>query len=155
MLALAVSLALAGSPADAPALNFVAQVDVAGGARAVADPFYFSPALRLGLRFDPVRFGAVFRGLLSAQSGLDVGGFASVDLLRLLFDSEHNVALFIGTDVFARFVAARWSLVMLGVVGVRAVGISLSVVGGAELPPALGNGEVRLGVDLVELISAL
>jgi hypothetical protein len=154
-LILASVLAGAGTPTDAPTLNFVAQVDLAGGARAVPGPFYFAPGVRLGLRFDPVRFGVVFRGLLSEQSGVDLGGFASVDVLRLLVDSERSVSLFVGADVYARAVSARWSLVVLGAVGVRAVGVSLSVVGGVELAPALGNGEVRLGVDFVELLSAL
>ncbi|MFT3710862.1 MAG: hypothetical protein QM817_24825 [Archangium sp.] len=158
MIGVLAAVVLAGSPSlsstDAPTLNFVAQLDIAGGARAVPGPFFFSPGLRAGFRFDPVRFGVVARGLLSSQSGVDVGGFASVDVLRLLLDSERNVSLFVGADVYARFVAAP-TLVLLGVVGVRAVGISLSIVGGVELSPAIGNGEVRLGVEFVELISAL
>jgi hypothetical protein len=43
--------------------------------------------------------------------------------------------------------------VLLGHAGVRALGISLGVAGGAELTSGLGDGEVRLGVDFVELFA--
>ncbi|MFO0598230.1 MAG: hypothetical protein U0228_23200 [Myxococcaceae bacterium] len=158
-------LALLAAPADAPVpdepgLHFVAQVDVVAGARAgnpPGAPFVFGGDLLLGFRFDPVRFG-VMVGVAAARAPVDFGGFFSVDLVRVKLDSQRTVALFTMAEVASRYSPSAmnpFSLVLLGEVGVRALGISLGVVGGAEIPGGLGDGEVRLGVDFVELLSLL
>ena len=141
-----------------PTLNVVAQLELAGGARATQEPFFFGLNALLGARFDPVRFGVQARGLFANQSGLDLGGFFTVDLVRLKIDSRLAIALFTGIDVMARWVplrASAWSTVVLGHTGLRALGLSLTVAGGAELPSGQGDGEVRLGIDFVEFITFL
>lgn len=160
MSALLLALVLAaGDDVREPQLHVVAQLGLAGGARAVTTPeapFFFGLEGLVGLRFDPVRFGASVRGLFTNRPGLDVGGFFTVDLVRVKLDSKHAVALFTGVDVAGRWVPGRaspWSLVLLGHTGVRVLGISLSVAGGAEVPSGIGDGEVRLAVDFVELLS--
>ncbi len=144
-----------------PELHVVAQLELAGGARATSlpeAPFFFGVNALLGLRFDPVRFGAEVRGLFSTRPGLDVGGFFTVDLVRVKLDSRLALALFTGVEVLGRWVPGRsspWSTVVLGQTGLRAVGLSLTVCGGAEVPSGVGDGEVRLGVEFVELITFL
>jgi hypothetical protein len=144
-----------------PELNFVAQLEFTGGARAAPAPeapFFFGLDALVGFRFDPVRFGLEARGLFTRQSGLDVGGFFTVDLVRLKLDSRLAVALFTGVDVMARWIPTRpsqWTTVVLGHTGIRVLGVSLTVAGGAEIPNGVGDGEVRLGIDFVEFITAL
>ncbi|MDP3152964.1 MAG: hypothetical protein Q8N23_09865 [Archangium sp.] len=165
MNALVLSLVLCAS-ADTPilqepTLNVVAQLELAGGARATQAPeapFFFGLNALIGARFDPVRFGLQARGLFSNHSGLDLGGFFTVDLVRLELDSRLAIAVFTGVDVMARWVplrASAWSTVVLGHTGLRALGLSLTVAGGAELPSGQGDGEVRLGIDFVEFITFL
>ena len=164
MSALALLLLCAAGDApviEEPGLHAVVQLEAAGGARATVTPeapFFFGVNALLGLRFDPVRFGVQARGLFSAQTGLDVGGFFTVDLVRAKLNSQLALALFTGVDVLARWVPGRasaWSGVALAQLGFRAVGISLTVAGGTEFPTVLGDGEVRLGFELVELITFL
>ena len=144
-----------------PTLNVVAQLELAGGARAAPSPeapFFFGLNALIGARFDPVRFGLQARGVFTNRSGLDLGGFFTVDVVRLKLDSRLAVALFTGVDVMARWVPLRsspWSTVLLGHAGLRALGLSLTVAGGAELPTGQGDGEVRLGIDFVEFITFL
>ena len=145
----------------------LAGVEFSGGARAVAPPagegiFDFGLKAMVGLRFGPVRFGTQVRGLFSQQQALDLGGFFTVDLVRAQLEARLSIALFTGFEVMGRWMPSRspqWTAVALGVFGVRALGLSLSFAGGAEFPVplqgALGNGEVRLGVELVELITFL
>lgn len=162
MLSAVVAMTLAAGDApvvEEPQLHVVAQLGVAGGARAVGlpeAPFFFGLEGLVGLRFDPVRFGASVRGLVAARSGLDVGGFFVVDVVRLKFDSLRSLAVFAGVEAAGRWVPARatpWSAVVLGQLGVRVLGVSLAVVGGAEVPSGIGDGEVRLGVDFVEVFA--
>lgn len=135
-----------------------------GGARATTPPeapFNFDAQVSLGLKFGPVRFGTQVRGLFSSQLALDLGGFFTVDLVRAQLEPRLSIALFTGVEVMGRWMPSRapqWTAVTLGVFGVRALGLSLSFAGGAEFPVpqgALGNGEVRFGVELVELITFL
>ncbi|MFZ5439762.1 MAG: hypothetical protein ACOZQL_07120 [Myxococcota bacterium] len=160
MSALVLAMVLAAAPdTQEPQLHVVAQLGLTGGARAVLTPeapFFFGLDGAVGLRFDPVRFGASVRGLFSNRAGLDVGGFFTVDLVRVKLDSKRSLALFTGVDVAGRWVPGRatpWSTVVLGHTGLRALGISLSVAGGAEVPSGVGDGEVRLAVDFVELFA--
>ena len=155
-------LSLGAVEADSPVL---AGVEFSGGARAVVPPeavFDFGLKAMVGLRFGPVRFGTQVRGLFSNQLALDLGGFFTVDLVRAQLEARLSIALFTGFEVMGRWMPSRspqWTAVALGVFGVRALGLSLSFAGGAEFPVplqgALGNGEVRLGVELVELITFL
>ncbi len=144
-----------------PTLNVVAQLELAGGARATQSPeapFFFGLNALIGARFDPVRFGLEARGLFTNRSALDVGGFITVDVVRLKLDSRLAVAIFTGVDVMARWVPLRaspWSTVVLGHTGLRVLGLSLTVAGGAEIPTGQGDGEVRLGIDFVEFITFL
>jgi len=153
-------LAAADAPViTEPQLHVVAQLGATGGARAVLapeEPFFAGLDGMLGLRFDPIRFGLFARGLFSTKLGLDVGGFFTVDAVRVKLDSKRSVALFTGVDVLGRWVPARpspWSTVLLGHLGVRVLGISVAVAGGGEIPSGLGELEVRLGVDFVELFA--
>ena len=63
------------------------------------------------------------------------------------------------TEAWGRLMPSRtppWTAVVQGVFGLRALGVSLGFSGGAEFPVpggALGTGEVRLGFELVELIT--
>lgn len=159
MSALVLALVLHAAPlVPEPRLHVVAQLDLTGGARAVAAPFFFGLDAMVGARFDPVRFGAQVRGLFSRETGLDVGGFFTVDLVRVELDSRLTLAVFTGVDVMARWMPGRpspWSTVLLGQTGLRVLGITLTVAGGAEVPSGLGDGEVRLGVDLVEFVTFL
>jgi len=152
-------LSLGVVEADSPVL---AGVEFSGGARAVTAPegvFDFGLKGMLGLRFGPVRFGTQVRGVFSNQPALDLGGFFTVDLVRAQLEARLSIALFTGFEVMGRWLPSRspqWTAVALGVFGVRALGLSLSFAGGAEFPVpqgALGNGEVRFGVELVELIT--
>ena len=157
-LVLVALLSLGAEPEASPVL---AGLQLSSGARAVAPPDTFNVGLGgfLGLRFGPVRFGPLIHVLFSRELLLDLGGFFTVDLVRLQLEPRLSVALFTGVETWARVkpeLPARWSVVAMGVFGVRALGVSLSFAGGAEFPiPAgvLGNGEVRLGVELVELIT--
>lgn len=157
-LALAAWLAV-GASADLPV---IAGLSLSGGARAVAPPehvFNFGLEGLVGLRFGPVRFGGQVRGLFSNQAALDVGGFFTVDVVRVQLEPRLSLALFSGVEVMGRWLPSRspqWTVVTLGVFGVRALGVSLGFAGGAEFPlpqGALGNGEVRLGFELVELVT--
>lgn len=152
-------LSLGATEADSPVL---AGVEFSGGARATVPPeatFNFGLKGLFGLRFGPVRFGTQVRGLFSNQPALDLGGFFTVDLVRAQLEARLSIALFTGFEVMGRWMPSRtpqWTAVTLGVFGVRALGLSLSFAGGAEFPVpqgALGNGEVRFGVELVELIT--
>jgi len=151
-------LSLTAEPEASPVL---AGLQLSAGARAVAPSETFNAGLGgfLGLRFGPVRFGPLIHVLFSRELLVDLGGFFTVDLVRMQLEPRLSVALFTGVETFGRVkpaLPARWSVVVQGVFGLRALGVSLSFVGGAELPvPAgvLGTGEVRLGVELVELIT--
>lgn len=161
VLSLLISAASDTPMTQEPTLNVVAQLELAGGARATQSPeapFFFGLNALIGARFDPVRFGLQARGLFTRRSALDVGGFLTVDVVRFKLDSRLAIAIFTGVDVLARWVPQRisqWSTVVLGHTGLRAVGISLTVAGGAEIPSGQGDGEVRLGIDFVEFITFL
>jgi hypothetical protein len=159
LLAGLISLGAAGEPSPV-----LAGISLGGGARATTPPeatFNFDAQVSLGLKFGPVRFGTQVRGLFSNQLALDLGGFFTVDLVRAQLEPRLSIALFTGVEVMGRWMPSRapqWTAVTLGVFGVRALGLSLSFAGGAEFPlpqGALGNGEVRFGVELVELITFL
>ncbi|MDP1821634.1 MAG: hypothetical protein Q8L48_00245 [Archangium sp.] len=152
-------LSLGAADTDSPVL---AGISLSGGARGTVPPeavFNFGLQGFFGLRFGPVRFGTQVRGLFSTQQALDVGGFFTVDLVRAQLEARLSLALFTGFEVMGRWLPSRapqWTAVTLGVFGVRALGLSLSFAGGAEFPlpqGAVGNGEVRFGVELVELIT--
>ena len=158
-LVLVAMLGLGAAETDSPVL---VGLELSGGARAVMAPEApFNAGLKgsFGLRFGAVRFGVQVRGLFSNQWALDLGGFFTVDLVRAQLEARLSIALFTGFEVMGRLMPTRapqWTAVTLGVFGVRALGISLSFAGGAEFPVgpgALGNGEVRFGVDVVELLT--
>ena len=148
--------------AEPEATVVVAGLQLSGGARAVAPPdavFNFGLGGFLGLHFGPVRFGTLVKGLFSSQLALELGGFFTVDLVRAQLEPRLSIALFTGFEAWGRWMPSRgppWTAVVQGVFGLRALGVSLSFAGGAEFPVpggALGNGEVRLGLELVELIT--
>lgn len=152
-------LSLGAEPEAAPV---IAGLQLSGGARAVTPPaavFNFGLGGFFGLHFGPVRFGALGRGLFSNQTSVDLGGFFTVDLVRAQLEPRLSIALFTGVEAWGRWTPSRslpWTAVVQGVFGLRALGVSLSFAGGAEFPVpggALGNGEVRLGFELVELIT--
>lgn len=154
------SLFAAAEP-DSPVL---VGLELSGGARAV-DPlegtFNFGVKGSFGLRFGAVRFGTSVRGLFSNQAAVDLGGFFTVDLVRVQLERRLSIAVFTGVEALGRYMPTRlspWTAAVLGVFGLRALGLSLSFAGGAEFPVpggAIGNGEVRFGVEFVELITLL
>lgn len=152
-------LSLGAEPEASPV---VAGLQLSGGARAVTPPeavFNFGLEGFFGLHLGPVRFGTLVRGVFSSQLAVDLGGFFTVDLVRAQLEPRLSLALFTGVEAWGRLMPSRspaWTAVVQGVFGLRALGVSLSFAGGAEFPlpqGALGNGEVRLGVELVELIT--
>ena len=121
--------------------------------------FNFGVGGFFGLHFGPVRFGTLVRGVFSKQTSLDLGGFFTVDLVRAQLEPRLSIALFTGVEAWGRLTPSRfsgWTAVVQGVFGLRALGVSLGFAGGAQFPVpggALGTGEVRLGFELVELIT--
>ena len=55
----------------------------------------------------PAVVGVQARGLFSAQTGLDVGGFFTVDLVRAKLNSQLALALFTGVEEAVREMKAR------------------------------------------------
>lgn len=152
-------LSLGAEPEASPV---VVGLQLSGGASAVAPPeavFNFGLGGFFGLHFGPVRFGTLVRGVFSKQTSLDLGGFFTVDLVRAQLEPRLSIALFTGFEAWGRLMPSRtppWTAVVQGVFGLRALGVSLGFSGGAEFPVpggALGTGEVRLGFELVELIT--
>lgn len=152
-------LSLGAAPEASPV---IAGLQFSGGARAVTPPeavFDFGLGGFFGLHFGPVRFGTLARGLFSNQLAVDLGGFFTVDLVRAQLEPRLSIALFTGVEAWGRWMPSRgppWTAVVQGVFGLRALGVSLSFAGGAEFPlpgGAIGVGEVRLGFELVELIT--
>ena len=120
--------------------------------------------INLGWRFTALRVGLVGRASFSrafSSSAFDVGGYFSGDVLAVWLDPEISVGLFLRADALMRYVPAgqQVGFVPFGAVGLRAIGIEISLAAGPEFGLTLGPGgdriggnfEVRVGVDAVEL----
>jgi hypothetical protein len=122
--------------------------------------------------FVGARWGAFRLGALGAASwwraepgvAVDAGGFVSWDVGSIWLDPQLSAAWFLRLEpITFRWVSStsQWAYVPSLEIGARAGGISVGVAGmpelGLETPPDGGSRlgvdvELRLGVDLVELV---
>lgn len=155
------ALVVAAAPSDVrervPWLTV--QLGFGGSARAsTADTFAGVGEFKLGVRLEPVHFGLTVQGLAARELAAGAGGFLLFDLVRLKLDSALTLAAFAGAEGLAQYTPAQrqpWSGVVLGNLGLRAVGVSVTIAGGAEWlelgRAPQGEAQVRVAVDFVEL----
>lgn len=171
---LLLALALAAAPtADEVSLPRSVQISVEAGTSARPPSPWESTfaallGARVGLNVDTskldfgFRFGALGRlhfdvGPNGVAPNGDVGGYVALEYRPLQLDTGIALALSVGVDLFGRHLAPRpepWSVVGMGVVSLRVIGIFLAVAGGGEQPrgglPAVGVMELRLGIETLE-----
>ncbi|MGV3625121.1 MAG: hypothetical protein ACO1OB_30150 [Archangium sp.] len=155
--ALALSVVLASSSASEPS-PFVFMVEVGAAAHdGTTKPFYGTARLGAGLHFDWLRLGLQGRVLFGLPA-FDVGAFITADVVRVQLSDQFSMALFTGLDGLARFQGATPGGLAMGQLGFRALGLCMLVAAGADWRfggLTYFNAEVRAGVELVELISAV
>lgn len=154
--ALVLSAALASSPAEPSPFIFMVEAGAAAH-DGTAKPFYGQARLGAGLHFDWLRLGLQGR-LLFGLPAFDVGAFITADLIRVQISDQFSMALFTGLDGLARFQGATPGGLALGQLGFRALGVYAVFAAGADWRfggLTYFNAEVRVGVELVELISVV
>lgn len=153
--ALVLSAALATAPAEPSPFIFMAEVGAAAH-DGTSMPFYGITRFGAGLHFDWLRLGLQGRYLIGL-SAFDVGAFITADVLSLRLSDQFSLALFTGIDGLARFQGATPGGLALGQLGLRVLGVYALVAAGADWRfggLTYFNAEVRVGVELVELIAA-
>lgn len=154
--ALTLAATLASAPLEPSPFIFMAEV---GGAAhdGVTQPFYGTVRLGAGLHFDWLRLGLQGRVVLGFPA-VDVGAFVTADLVRVQLSQQFSLGVFTGVDGLARLQGSTPGALALGQLGARLLGVYALFAAGADWRfggATYFNAEVRVGIELVEFVTAL